>query len=29
MNYIDKLKNSKDLVTSGMSACQGCEENFA
>lgn len=24
MNYIDKLKNSKDLVTSGMSACQGC-----
>lgn len=24
MNYIDKLKFSKDLVTPGMSACQGC-----
>lgn len=24
MNYIEKLKQSKDLVTPGMSACQGC-----
>lgn len=24
MNYIDVLRESEDMVTPGMSACQGC-----